>query len=115
MASTSDEREDTLNVDAGLASYNSKGFTDNRVEIIKEMLAYNNIVFIQEHWQCEEQLHKLNIDNRHIYILRHSSTLVIGVCVNSPTSLMQSCKAARCQTIGERAPSHLSIKTRETT
>ena len=28
---------------------------------------------------------------------------------------MQSCKAARCQTNGERAPSHLSIKTRETT
>ena len=41
--------------------------------------------------------------------------LAIGVCVNSPTSSMQSCKAARCQTNGERAPSHLSIKTRETT
>ena len=54
MASTSDEREDTLNI----ASYNSKGFSDNRVEIIKELLAYNNIVFIQEHWQFEEQLHK---------------------------------------------------------
>ena len=64
MASTSDEREDTLNV----ASYNSKGFSDNRVEIIKELLAYNNIVFIQEHWQFEEQLHKLNIDNRHMAI-----------------------------------------------
>ena len=51
LASTSDEREDTLNV----ASYNSKGFSDNRVEIIKELLAYNNIVFIQEHWQFEEQ------------------------------------------------------------
>ena len=38
MASTSDEREYTLNV----ASYNSKGFSDNRVEIIKELLAYNN-------------------------------------------------------------------------
>ena len=34
-------------------------------------------------------------------------------CVNSPTSSMQSCKTARCQTNGERAPSHLSIKTRE--
>ena len=33
MASTSDEREDTLNV----ASYNSKGFSDNRVEIIKRV------------------------------------------------------------------------------
>ena len=53
MASTIDEREDTLNV----ASYNSKGFSDNRVQIIKELLAYNNIVFIQEHWQFEEQLH----------------------------------------------------------
>ena len=64
MATTSDEREDTLNI----ASYNSKGFSDNRVEIIKELLAYNNIVFIQEHWQFEEQLHKLNIDNRHMAI-----------------------------------------------
>ena len=27
--------------------------------MIKELLAYNNIVFIQEHWQFEEQLHKL--------------------------------------------------------
>ena len=44
MASTSDEREDTLNV----ASYNSMGFSDNRVEIIKELLAYNNIVLILE-------------------------------------------------------------------
>ncbi len=44
MDSTSDEREDTLNV----ASYNSKGFSDNRVEIIKELLAYNNIVLILE-------------------------------------------------------------------
>ena len=43
MASTSDEREYTLNV----ASYNSKGFSDNRVEIIKELLAYNNIVFFK--------------------------------------------------------------------
>ena len=64
MASTSDEREYTLNV----ASYNSKGFSDNRVEIIKELLAYNNIVFIHEHWQFEEQRHKLNIDNRHMAI-----------------------------------------------
>ena len=53
MASAIDEREYTLNVH----SYNSKGFSDNRVEIIKELLAYNNIVFIQEHWQFEEQLH----------------------------------------------------------
>ena len=36
------------------------------------------------------------------YLLRHSNTLVIGVCVNSPTSSMQSCKAARCQTNGAR-------------
>ena len=35
------------------------------------------------------------------YLLRHSNTLVIGVCVNSPKSSMQSCKAARCQTNGE--------------
>ena len=49
------------------------------------------------------------------YLLRHSNALVIGVCVNSPKFAMQSCKAARCQTNGERAPSHLSIKTRETT
>ena len=42
------------------------------------------------------------------------NTLVIGVCVNSPKSSMQSCKAAKCQTNGEGAPSHLSIKTRET-
>ena len=48
-------------------------------------------------------------------ITRHSNTLGIGVCVNSPTSSMQSCKAARCQTNGERASSHLSIKTREIT
>ena len=38
------------------------------MEIIKELLAYNNIVFIQEHWQFEEQLHKLNIDNGHMVI-----------------------------------------------
>ena len=44
MASTCDERENTLNA----ALYNSKGFSDNRVEIIKELLASNNsIVFIQ--------------------------------------------------------------------
>ena len=49
------------------------------------------------------------------YLLRYSNAFVIGVCVNSPKSSMQSCKAARCQTNGERAPSHLSIKTRETT
>ena len=36
------------------------------------------------------------------YLLRHSNALVIGVCVNSPKSSMQSCKAARCQTNGER-------------
>ena len=64
MASTHDERENILNI----ASYNSKGFSDNRIETIKELLAYNNIVFIQEHWQFEEQLHKLNIDNRHMAI-----------------------------------------------
>ena len=64
MAYTRDEREFTLNV----ASYNSKGFSDNRIEIIKELLAYNNIVFIQEHWQFEEQLLKQNIDNRHMAI-----------------------------------------------
>ena len=45
-------------------------------------------------------------------IPRHSNTVVIGVCVNSPKSTMQSCKAARCHTNGERASSHLSIKTR---
>ena len=41
--------------------------------------------------------------------------IFIGVCANSPKSSMQSCKAARCQANGERAPSHLSIKTREIT
>ena len=60
MASICDKPEYTLNV----ASYNSKRFSDNGVEIIKELLAYNNIVFIQEHWQFEEQFHKRNIDNR---------------------------------------------------
>ena len=40
--------------------------------------------------------------NQMEYLLRHSNTLVIGVCVNSPTSAMQSCKAARCQMNGKR-------------
>ena len=42
MASICDELEATLNV----ASYNSKGFSssDNRVQIINELLAYKNMV-----------------------------------------------------------------------
>ena len=35
--------------------------------------------------------------------------------VKPPKSPMRSCKAARWQTNGEREPSHLSIKARETT
>ena len=35
--------------------------------------------------------------------------LASGVCVNSPTSSMQSCKAARCQTNGEREHHHTYI------
>ena len=66
--------------------------------------------------EVERQLNKVvrAVDQME-YLLRHSNTLVIGVCVNSPKSSMQSCKAARCQKNGERAPSHLSIKTREIT
>ena len=50
------------------------------------------------------------------YLLRHSNTLVIGVCVNSTkifNAIMQSGKMP--DEWRERAPSHLSIKTREIT
>ena len=53
MASTHDEREDILNI----ASYNSKGFSDNRIEIIKELLAYNNIHSIRAAiWRCRNYM-----------------------------------------------------------
>ena len=69
---------------------------------------------------CEEVDRPLNKlkngkSNQMKYLLRNSNTLVIGVCVNSPKSSMQLCKAAICQMNGERAPSHLSMRTSEFT
>ena len=49
-----------------VASYNSRGLSDNRVMVIEGLLSFNGIVFIQEHWQFDEQLNKLNIKDTHI-------------------------------------------------
>ena len=48
-----------------VVSYNCRGLSDNRVNVIRELLSCNKIVFLQEHWQFEDQLHKLNISDTH--------------------------------------------------
>ena len=50
-----------------IASYNSRGLSDNRKSIIKELLSANDIVFIQEHWLFNEQLHHIGeLSNCHM-------------------------------------------------
>ena len=50
-----------------IVSYNSRGLSDNRQSVIKELLSINDIVFIQEHWLYNDQLHHLyNISDSHM-------------------------------------------------
>ena len=53
--------EDVLRI----ATYNSKGFSDNRKLVISDLLLFNDIVHIQEHWLFDGQLHQVNISNDH--------------------------------------------------
>ena len=57
-------------IDATLrvTTYNCRGLSDNRISTIKELVSINDILFIQEHWLYEEQLHKLNICDIHMSI-----------------------------------------------
>lgn len=43
-----------------IASLNSNGFGLDRIKYISDLIQTNDIVFIQEHWQLPNQLHKLN-------------------------------------------------------
>ena len=49
-------------------TYNCRGLSDNRISTIKELVSINDILFIQEDWLYEEQLHKLNIYDTHMSI-----------------------------------------------
>ena len=40
-----------------IISYNSKGHNIDKLEYIKKMLKFNDIVLVQEHWLQKGQLH----------------------------------------------------------